>query len=296
MKGFHTLRFRREDSSLDDFELLVMLLSALKWREKNGMIRLVTDSRGKEFVKDCGIISAWNDVSTCLDEMDNLGWNENSFWAGAKLFALSNQSAPCVMIDLDFILWQHIDFSRYGTNIATIHREQVNNGIYPGKEHFCFYDGFKLPLSLDWEVEACNTAFAYFGGQEIIRRYTSFAFDFMTHANTEGEYLTYMVFVEQRWLSMCAKIMGREIFSFSSLGDLFRGKQQYFTHIWGDKERLRRSKIYREAFCRKCAIRILRDFPDWGELLQNTEWAAQYFLKEQENGDKHAGIHKTALP
>lgn len=285
MKGFHTLRFRSDNSSLNDFELLVMLLSALKWREKNGTIRLVTDSRGKEYVRSCGLLSAWDDVSVCLDEIDGLGWNENSFWAGAKLFALSRQSAPCVMIDLDFILWQHIDFSPYGINIVTIHREQVNNGVYPGKDHFRFLNGFQLPTSLDWEVEACNTAFAYFGAQDIIRQYTSFAFDFMKHADTEGEYLTYMVFVEQRWLAMCAKLMGREIFSFSSLGDLFRGKQQYFTHIWGDKARFRRSENDREAFCCECAARIRHDFPDWGELLQKTEWAARYFLRERENGD-----------
>lgn len=277
MDGFHTLRFRREDSSLGDFELLVMLLSALKWREKNGKICLVTDSRGKEFIEGMGMISAWDEVETYLDNMDKLGWNENSFWAGSKLFALSRQSAPCVMIDLDFILWQHIDFYAYGINIATIHREQVNNGIYPGKAHFRFHDGWQLPLFLDWNVEACNTAFAYFGAQDIIRQYTSLAFDFMTHANTEGEYLTYMIFVEQRWLAMCATFMGREIFSFSSLKDLFRGKQQYFTHIWGDKERFRRDTGARENFCRECAERIQQDFPDWGKKLRNMDWAAQYF-------------------
>ena len=277
MNGFHTLRFRNENSSLGDFELFVMLISALKWRERNGKISLVTDSRGKKFIEDMGVIDAWDEVDNCLDDMNTLRWNENSFWAGSKLFALSRQSAPCVMIDLDFILWQHIDFRTYGINIATIHREQVNNSIYPGESHFRFHDGWQLPHYLDWKVEACNTAFAYFGAQDIIRRYTNLAFDFMTHANTEGEYLTYMVFVEQRWLAMCATHMRREIYSFSSLKDLFLGKQQYFTHIWGDKERFRQDAGARMQFCRECAARIQQDFPDWGKRLREKDWAAQYF-------------------
>ena len=40
--------------------------------------------------------------------MTDLKINETVFWAGAKILALSKQNAPCVMIDLDFILWENI--------------------------------------------------------------------------------------------------------------------------------------------------------------------------------------------
>ena len=40
---------------IEDFDILTTILSALKWREKNGMIKMVTDSAGFEFYKSCGI-------------------------------------------------------------------------------------------------------------------------------------------------------------------------------------------------------------------------------------------------
>ena len=100
--------------------------------------------------------------------MNLRGWNENIFWAGAKLFALSKQVAPVVMIDLD------------------------------------------------------------------------------------------------------------EIFSLSSLENLF-GRQKYFTHIWGSKQKFRNDLKASEKFCRNCARRIKSDFPSWAETLQASDWAGKYF-------------------
>ena len=275
MKAFHTLR-TRENFSAADFELFTMILSALKWREKNGSIKLVTDTRGAKYFERLGLSEAWNEIDTSLDEMNALGWNEKIFWAGAKLFALSKQAAPVVMIDLDFIAWQRLDFAPFATNIAVIHREQVNNSIYPDKNFFRLKNGQNLPKNLDWSVEACNTAFAYFGANDFIKRYTDFAFELMTSLDTTDDVLTYMVFVEQRWAAMCAALMHREIFSLSSLENLF-GRQKYFTHLWGSKQKFRDDLKASENFCRNCARRIQNDFPSWAEKLRASQWAGKYF-------------------
>lgn len=275
MKAFHTLR-TRENFSAADFELFTMILSALKWREKNGAIKLVTDTRGAEYFDLLGLSAAWNEIDTSLDEMNLRGWDEKIFWAGAKLFALSKQIAPVVMIDLDFIAWHRLDFAPFATNIAVIHREKIGNRIYPDKNFFKLKDGRTLPANLDWSVEACNTAFAYFGANDFIKRYTAGAFELMTSLDTTDDILTYMVFVEQRWAAMCAALMHREIFSLSSLENLF-GNQKYFTHIWGDKQNFRRDLKASEKFCRSCARRIKNDFPSWAETLQGTDWAGKYF-------------------
>ena len=276
MNAFHTLR-TRENFKAADFENFVILLSALKWREKNGAIKLVTDSRGAEYFERLGLSAAWNKIDTSLDDMDSRGWDEKIFWAGAKLFALSKQVAPVVMIDLDFIAWQKLDFAPFTTNIAVIHREKVvDNMTYPDKIYFRLKDGRTLPANLDWSVEACNTAFAYFGANDFIRRYTDYAFELMTSLDTTDNVLTYMVFVEQRWAAMCAALMRREIFALSSLENLF-GRQKYFTHIWGDKQNLRDDPQASESFCRSCARRIKNDFPSWAETLQATDWAGKYF-------------------
>lgn len=275
MRAFHTLR-TRENFSAADFELFTMILSALKWREKNGAIKLVTDSRGAEYFDRLGLSAAWNEIDTSLDEMNLRGWDEKIFWAGAKLFALSKQIAPVVMIDLDFIAWHRLDFAPFTTNIAVIHREKIGNRIYPDKNFFKLKGGRTLPANLDWSVDACNTAFAYFGANDFIKRYTDFAFKLMTALDTTDDVLTYMVFVEQRWAAMCAALMRREIYSLSSLENLF-GNQKYFTHIWGDKQNFRRDLKASEKFCRSCARRIKNDFPSWAETLQGTDWAGKYF-------------------
>ena len=36
---------------IEDFEILTTILSALKWREKNGNIKMVTDSVGAQYIK-----------------------------------------------------------------------------------------------------------------------------------------------------------------------------------------------------------------------------------------------------
>lgn len=275
MKAFHTFR-TRENFLAADFENFVALLSALKWREKNGSIKLVTDTRGAKYFERLGLLPAWNEVDTALDDMDSFNWDERIFWAGSKLFALSKQLAPVVMIDLDFIAWQKMNFTPFSTNIAVIHREQVGNEIYPDKNFFRLKNGQNLPASLDWSVDACNTAFAYFGANDFIKHYATGAFEFMSSLETTDDLLTYMVFVEQRWAAMCATLMQREIFSLSSIQNLF-GQQKYFTHIWGSKQKFRDDTQASENFCRSCASRIKNDFPDWADKLQASDWAGKYF-------------------
>lgn len=268
----------RENFSAADFENFVALLSVLKWREKNGSIKLVTDSRGAEYFARLGISAAWNEIDTSLDQMDALGWDEEIFWAGSKLFALSKQAAPIVMIDLDFIVWQRLDFAPFATNIAVIHREKVGNFVYPDKNFFRLKGGRTFPAALDWSVEACNTAFAYFGANDFIRRYTAGAFELMKFLETTDDKIIYMVFVEQRWAAMCAALLQREIFSLSSLENLF-GRQKYFTHLWGAKQKLRDDAQASENFCRSCARRIQHDFPLWAEKLRASDWAGKYFYR-----------------
>ena len=72
----------------EDFEILTTILSALKWREKNGSIKMITDSRGAEYYKSRGMCSIWNDIETILDEVPDC-IDPCMFWAGGKLFALS---------------------------------------------------------------------------------------------------------------------------------------------------------------------------------------------------------------
>lgn len=275
MEAFHTLRLRGK-FALGDFELFTLTISALEWRKHNGYIKLVTDSFGAEYLYECGLSAVWDDTAVMLDEIKSFGINEDVFWAGAKIYALSRQSSPCVMIDLDFILWKPIDFANFGKSLAVIHREDIYQPVYPPKEYFRFIDGWQLPNWLDWSARPCNGALVYFGSGRFLREYTSFALKFMKNADTIDDRLSYMVFAEQRWMAMCAEHLAVPINEISSLAGLFDGKQKYFTHLWGYKRKLRNNPQEANAFCRKCAGRLKHDFPEFAEKLKNYAWARKY--------------------
>ena len=80
---------------VEDFEILTTILSALKWREKNGNIKMVTDSVGAQYYKKTGLDVIWNSVENILDNVDV---NSNVFWAAGKIFALKEQNAPVARI------------------------------------------------------------------------------------------------------------------------------------------------------------------------------------------------------
>ena len=155
----------------------------MEWRKHNGFIKLVTDNNGAEYFHECGLSEAWNRIDVFFDEIKSFGIDEDAFWAGAKIFALSRQEAPCVMIDLDFILWKPVDFTHFGKSLAVIHREDIYQPVYPPKEFFRFQNGWQLPDWLNWSVRPCNGALVYFGSQRFLQDYTSFALEFMQKSN-----------------------------------------------------------------------------------------------------------------
>ncbi len=279
MDAFHTFRVRGNygDFALADFELFIIAISALEWRKHNGFIKLETDSAGVEYLYKQGLTDVWDSTEVILDGIKSLGIDEDVFWAGAKMFALSQQKSPCVMLDLDFILWKSIDFDNFCKSLAVIHREDICPSVYPSKKFFHFQHGWQLPNWLDWSVRPCNGALVYFGSQHFIREYTAFALEFMQVSKAGDDRLRYMVFAEQRWMAMCAEHLNVPIQELSTLEGLFDDKQKYFTHIWGYKQRLRDNPKEADEFCRKCARRLAHDFPDFYEKLARQVWASRYW-------------------
>lgn len=65
--------------------------------------------------------------------------------------------------------------------------------------------------------------------------------------------------------------------AFSDLPALFTSGQQYFTHVWGFKQQMRENPALYEAFCKRCAARLQKDFPKWGAILARLPALAFYF-------------------
>jgi len=264
MRAIHVLRTPHgcDTVRLAEFEILTMALSALEWRAHNGPVTLVTDKVGASWARDHHLECVWSDVDESLTAMADAPIDEVVYWAAGKLFALRRQTTPCVLLDLDFIVWHPLDFTRYGTGVAAIHTEDIQPHLYPPPETFCLREGYALPGDLDETVRPINGALVYHGDVGFAQRYAQAAIDFMEHtAPGEGDNLPYMLFAEQRLLPMLAAKEGRPVYEIAPLHELF-GKQKTFTHVWGYKDTLRRDERAREAFTAKLRRRLAKDFPE----------------------------------
>ncbi|MCH5212430.1 MAG: hypothetical protein J1G06_05405 [Oscillospiraceae bacterium] len=258
---------------IEDFDILTTILSALKWREKNGRIKMVTDSTGLEFYKSRGMCDIWDEITTELDDIPDTV-NPEMFWAAGKVFALKNQTAPVAAIDTDFIVWDRLAFDNMG-DISVIHKEDIYTDVYPDIYHFNMKQGYIFDPGLDWRENPSNMAFYVIRNEALKNSYTDAAIEFMENS-LDGDNLTYMVFAEQRLISMIAKKSNIEINAISTPEKLFKDGERYFTHTWGMKQQMRDMPELRADFCRRCIGRIKRDFPDYSRMTENIAELAKY--------------------
>ncbi len=281
MRAFHSTwtrpffaRNQGASFSMEPFELLTTALSALQWRRLGGSITMVTDGAGAAYYRMLGLEVLWDGgVRTELDRIP-AGIDPCVYWAAGKLFALQQMELPCVMIDTDFIVWHDIAGLLQGYDCAAIHREEIVDSIYPSLEAFSFNADLGL-AELDWTVQPLNTALAYFSSKELRDRYCKMAIQIMRHSPDARDALIYMVFAEQRLLAMLARTYS--VLELSSVEALFTSGQKLFTHIWGFKQQMRECPEAQDAFCRRCAARLTRDFPAETSVIRRIPMLKSYF-------------------
>jgi hypothetical protein len=261
---------------MEDFEILTTLLSVLKWREKNGSIKLYTDTAGFDYFEKIGMLSLW-DAGIDTDVLNHAPKNINpkSFWAAGKLMALAHENCPTCLIDLDFIVWEKIYFP--DSPLVVIHRETLTPKVYPAKEHLITPDNYSFDESFSWSEPACNTAFVFFNQEALKDYYISEALRFMTDNPAEDSNIS-MVFAEQRLLAMCAKKLQFPISCF--LPNPFESNNRLYTHVWGFKHQLKQHPAARTHFCIKCIDRINTDFPEQTNLLYKIPSLKQYLRQK----------------
>lgn len=254
MDAIHSLWTKPNTKLPDDFEILSAVLSALKWREKNGSISMITDSCGADFLHALGISEIWDEINTSLDFIPS-SVNPQNYWAAGKIFALSKQIAPVVSLDTDFIVWNKINFPK---TCASIHKEEINE-VYPKHPDF-----LEFAYDMDFSAKPSNTAFIYINNQEFLNFYCKKSLEFMSKYTSPE--LAYMLFAEQRLFSMCAEKMNIEIHEFMPLDKLFTNQNNDFTHLWGHKTKLRQNKNARMEFNTKILTRLYADFPEYAKI------------------------------
>ena len=282
MRAFHStwtgpfFKSQKGDFYVEDFELLTTILSALKWQELNGDIKMITDAVGAAYYRQLGLENLWNlGIEEGLSDIDP-AIDPKVFWAAGKLYALEQEEAPCVMIDTDFIVWQNVEEILKQHSICVIHREEISENVYPRQEFLQMETTYNAFSRWDWEIKPCNTAFMYIGDETFKSLYVEEAKAFMKAARGNNP-LIYMVFAEQRLLAMCAKEKQKDIFAFAEVEALFDERQTMFTHIWGHKRYLRTHPQERIAFCQRCMRRIQKDYPEFYKaVVLNIEALKQY--------------------
>lgn len=263
--------------TIRDFELLTTILSALKWREINGDIRLYCDSIAYEYYKSQNMLFLWN-LGIDTNVLDNIEENINFevFWAAGKIYALMYEATPCIMMDTDFVAWTDVSrlIKDYNSTVC-IHREEISQETYLPPELLKTSPNYNFLPNLDWEEKPCNTAFVYFGDDSLKRFFVEESIRFMdNNLEKPQELVSQMVFAEQRLLAMCAKIKDKKIESFVELDNLFC--QESFTHIWGYKKDLAADYVAENLFCTKIVDRLLNDFKDLSNLLLNIPVVRKY--------------------
>lgn len=264
---------------IEDFEILTTILSALKWRQHNGSIKMVTDKVGIEYYKKLGMQPIWDlGIDNILDyEMYNI--DPFLFWAAGKIIALKKQDVPIVMIDTDFIVWEKISNKIKDLELCTIHNEAIYDDIYPDKSKFYVNEAYKFDEGWDWEAKPYNTAFTFISNYEFKQYYTKEAIKFMKSVVCGFDRVTNMVFAEQRLISMCAAKLNIKSGNLYSLQDLSTTNQTCFTHIWGYKDIIKNDFSLRNNFCIRCIKRIIADFPEYENMISNIEPIYNYYIQ-----------------
>ncbi len=254
--------------SLDKFELYSAAISALNWRSFGEEISLVTDKRGREYVDKIGISDIWNSVQVLIPT-DLEGINPKMFWASGKLFALREVPAPVVMVDTDFILWEKPVLPN--DRIVAAHRENLSPSVYPPLDYFKFKRQFPLN-NMNQSVLPMNTAFLYLPEEDFKQYYVNRSIAFMKSAADTEDFLCYMVFAEQRLLSICAeeKKVGSQVLM--DKDELFFPRKDY-THLWGAKQVMRGNVGQLHDFCQRARERIKKSFPDYEYIIGRIEVA-----------------------
>lgn len=281
MDAFHSFwslpNSQRHDGSIyvPDYEQLTAVISALKWQEHSGSIRMITDSRGREYFDSVGLSSVWNGVYVSLDELQGRV-DPFLFWAAGKLSALSSMDMPCVMLDTDIIIWRNVDDITDSFDITAAHPEMLNEDVYPDRSVFKLKDGYEFPSEWDFSLDAANTAFLCIKDRAFADYYTSEALRFFENVSTEGlNPVTAMCFAEQRVLPMCAAARGMRLGYLMHPGAV--DMQDIATHIWGFKQILETMPEARYEFCMRCVRRIAEDFPERFDMLGSCRDLESYY-------------------
>ncbi|MDE6501789.1 MAG: hypothetical protein K2L10_06860 [Ruminococcus sp.] len=191
--------FFGEKYTIEDFEILMVVLSALTWQKYNGNIKLVADEKVLEYFQSKNLLLLWNGGSELLEVKES--FSAKTFWAVGKLYAFKQQNLPIAVIDTDFIVWKNI-YKLISGEVVTAHEEEISD-VYPSEEYFRMDDTYNFK-NLSWNVNLYNTAFLYIKDMIFKEYYIFQSINFIRNCLESRNNVISMVFAKQRLLAMYA--------------------------------------------------------------------------------------------
>lgn len=223
----------RKSYKMSDTALLTAELSARLWQRFNGSITLITDEIGFDYIKKTDLSKAYDEILPILD-LRNFGIVPTKYWASGKIQALTKIAAPCVIIDMDMLLWQKLPVE--SAKLLVTHNEPLKLKCYPTPDFFYTDAEYSYPSEWDFTVEPLNTAILYLEEDEFKNYYATQSIRFMySEKESPDNGVVCMVFAEQRILAMCAAAKGikaKLLLDYNHLAE----PQSLLTHIWSAKK------------------------------------------------------------
>ena len=267
LSGYHVLMtspFTYENPhkpfELSNTTLITAELSARLWRRFNGSISLITDETGFDYVKRTDLSKAYDKILPILDTR-NYGIVPTKYWASGKIQALTKISAPCVILDMDMLIWQKL--SVCASKLVCTHTEPLSLKCYQPPEFFRTDAEYSYPSNWDFTVEPLNTAVLYIADDNFKNYYAAQSIRFMySEKETPDNRVICMVFAEQRILAMCAAAQGITAKTLLDYNQLSK-PQTLLTHIWSAKKIVEIIPDINKIFLELCKekLQVLKNQP-----------------------------------
>lgn len=250
------------------WEIALIIRSTYFSKEANSWSPvLYCDEVTYEYYKKIDLLKHFDEVKPILP-LDNIGFDPNVFWAGAKFIAMLDCDSEFVMMDLDAEVRFNIDLS--GFDAFFTHYEGIIPGdikFYPDPEYLDTSGFLKNKHSFEWGHKALNTCIFYIKDFNLAREYAESAMEFINNVgdiNPAFERVPYILLAEQRFIYEFCKSKGLNV------GTLIKGEyiptnymhgvdsfidsdlaeigEKGFLHVWGYKSQLNSNESEAQSF------------------------------------------------
>ena len=282
MNGVHSFKTFTKDGEpfkMEDFEVMVMIMSALSWRRYNGKIKLYADDVFANYIHENNLDFLWDngiDIKILSEPKENI--NRKIFWAASKMDVINDMKINEVHMDVDFAAWGEMEsFLSKDFDVIVSHFEDVNEfNCYIPKEELVPPKGYVFNKNLDWNFPAINTSFIMFKNKDAKDIFCKECIRYMENNDAELPESAQMVFAEQRLTAMALKYKGMKIHTLSDVESCQNGTTN-FIHLGGLKKVMKCDHNTKEHFNLACANRLRESFPEYLDKISQVKCLKKYF-------------------